>query len=943
MSFFSKSWFPAAVVSLAIAANYAGGGAETPGAHETFVQAPAQDTVVYPKNGYKLRRKGNFDASTLPDSVLKALGINIDFGDDSVSMLTARDTIFPPDSLRLIDPFRYKYYVALLDSLTHRIVSDSLAASYLSLLAASDTLQARLDSADRFKLDSLYKLDSAFRAREAFLAWYNSLDPEARKKYDREQKIKRKMAIADSIKTIKEREKEIRDSIRESTPRVLETFAFPDSMQFKRIVTWTVDQDFHDIKPQEPDTSYNYYFNDYAFRRKDVNATWLGVAGSPLQTYDFLQRNDSRTPDFYAVYEPWTYNSGTLPMYNSKTPHTELAYWGNLLSNDDIASENLHIMTTQNILPSWNFNILYERWGGGGMLVNEETNNKTFSIGTNYVGKKYMLHAGYISNTVTHGENGGITDLTMVRDTTINTREMPVAMSSGAESSVRRKTYFLNQQYRIPFTFLIKKKDEPEKKQESLPDTLAVDPALLNPGAGAAAAPETEDGEGKEEASRSDEDVTTAFIGHSTEWTTWERKYTDNISASNSAARALFNDTFNYNPSKSADSLGTSHLENRIFLRLQPWAEDAVVSKLDVGIGDVLRSYFDSTATKFRTREHSLYTYAGANGRLNDMSWSAKARLYLQGAYAGDMSVEAEAGYSFYPFRKAKKSPVTVSARFETSLTTPDYYRRRMYANHYSWNNDFAKSSLTRVSGSISIPYWRLRARAGYTLLANNVYYDAGSIARQNGKPMSVFSAQLNKDFVLADLIHLDNNILLQYSSDKDVLPLPAFALNSRWYLQFIVQRNDYGEKVLEMQLGANALYNSSWYAPAWNPNIGVFYNQTQEKYTNGPIIDLFINAQWKRACIFVKWENFNTGWPFDRADYFTAHGYINTVSMIKLGLFWPFYVQPGNGSASSSGSGSSEGDAMMSGGSFGGGSSDGGSFGGGSFGGGDRIRGSRL
>ena len=123
-----------------------------------------------------------------------------------------------------------------------------------------------------------------------------------------------------------------------------------------------------------------------------------------------------------------------------------------------------------------------------------------------------------------------------------------------------------------------------------------------------------------------------------------------------------------------------------------------------------------------------------------------------------------------------------------------------------------------------------------------------------------------------------------------------------------------------------------------------MFYNQTQEKYTNGPIIDLFINAQWKRACIFVKWENFNTGWPFDRADYFTAHGYINTVSMIKLGLFWPFYVQPGNGNASSSsGSGSSEGDAMMSGGSFGGGSSDGGSFGGGSFGGGDRIRGSRL
>lgn len=916
MSFFSKSWFPAAVVSIAIAASLSDGAPAPETLGIAYVSA-SPDTVIYPKNGYKLRRKGTFDAASLPDSVLKALGISIDFADDSMSMLTARDTIFPPDSLRLTDPFRYKYYVALLDSLTHRIVSDSLLASYRSFLEAADTARALLDSSDRFKLDSLYRADSTLRAREAFLAWYNGLTPEERKKYDYEQKVKRKLAIADSIRLIKEREKEIRDSIRESTPRVLETFAFPDSMQFKRIVTWTVDQDFHDIDPQEPDTSYNHYFNDFAFRRKDVNATWLGVAGSPVQTYDFFKREDSRTPDFYSVYEPWSYNSGTLPMYNTKTPHTELAYWGNLLSNDDIASENLHIMTTQNILPSWNFNILYERWGGGGMLINEETNNKTFSIGTNYVGKKYMLHAGYISNTVTRQENGGLADLTMVRDTTVNSREMPVVMSSNAESSIRRKTYFLDQQYRIPFTFLIRKKDVPEQKNEtSMPDSLAVDPSLLIP----SAAPEGGSAERKDslDTGGDEGDVTTAFIGHSTEWTTYERKYTDNISSSNSAARALFNDTFNYNGSKSADSLRTSHLENKLFLRLQPWAADAIVSKLDVGVGDVLRTYFDSTATRYKVNEHSLFTYAGANGRYGDMDWSAKARLYLQGAYAGDMSVQAEANYSFYPFRRARKSPVTLGVRFETSLKTPDYYQRHIYANHYRWDSDFDKTSLTRLQGSISVPHWKLSAKVGYALLANNIYYDTQGIARQNAKAMSVLSAQLRKDFVVADLLHFDNNLLMQLSSDEDVLPLPAFAVNSRLFMQFIVQRNDEGEKVLELQLGADALCNTKWYAPAWNPNLGVFHNQNEEKYSNGPIIDLFVNAQWKRACIFVKWENFNMGWPFDRADYFTAHRYINTTSMVKLGLFWPFYVQPGRGGGTSSSGSSGEfsaDDAFSSGG----------------------------
>ena len=36
---------------------------------------------------------------------------------DTTPALSARDTIFPPDSLKETDPFRYKYYVALIDSL----------------------------------------------------------------------------------------------------------------------------------------------------------------------------------------------------------------------------------------------------------------------------------------------------------------------------------------------------------------------------------------------------------------------------------------------------------------------------------------------------------------------------------------------------------------------------------------------------------------------------------------------------------------------------------------------------------------------------------------------------------------------------------------------------------------------------------------------------------
>ena len=891
---FSRMWFPVAVVGLATLGTVM----STDPVESSFSVAPVAteirlegaspfaDTVKYPIAGYKLRRRGDFTAEQLPDSVLRSLGITLTFEDedDSLPRLTARDTIPVPDSLRETDPFRYKYYVALIDSLIHRIVSDSLQKSYIDLMAEEDTLHARLDSADRHMLDSLYYRDSTIRAREAFLAWYNSLSKEERKKYDFEQKMKRRMAVSDSLRKIKEEKKDYRDSVIENTPRILETFALPDSLLYKRIITWETDQDFHNVNARVPDTTFNKYFYDYAFRRKDVNATWLGVAGSPVLTYNYFLREPYSMPVFYAPLSSWSTTAKGFAMYNSKTPYTELAYWGTLLADQAKESDNIRIFTTQNILPSLNFSILYERWGGGGMLVNETTKNKTLAVGVNHLGKRYLMHAGYVANTVNRKENGGVSDLDMVRDTIVDAREIPISLSD-ASSRVQQHSVFLDQQYRIPFTFI-------NRLRAARDTTFTFDSTAT--------------------------DITTAFIGHSTEYTTYMRKYVDNISASKAAERAFYHDAFNYDDTASSDSLRLNELDNKVFIRLQPWKAEAPVSKLDAGLGYTVQTWLDSidpdTGEISRTRGNSFYTYAGANGRLlRNMQWDAKGKYYLGGYHAGDFSLQANASYAFYPFRRARKSPVSVSASFEQTLSDPDYYQQHMHANHFAWNNSFDKISSTKLRGKIDIPYWKMSAGIGYSLLVNGVYYDSLTV-RQNSSAVSILSATLRKDFVLGGLVHLDNQLLVQLSSDQQTVPLPRFALNGKYFLQFIVQRNDEGEKVLEMQIGANAFYNSSWYAPGWNPNIGVFYNQRNVKYENGPIVDLFINAQWKRACIFVKWENMNMGWPLDKADYFTAHRYINTQKIVKMGLYWPFYTLPGKSSGGGAeGASASRGDANAS------------------------------
>ena len=819
---------------------------------------------------------------------------------DTVPLVTARDSIFPPDSLKETDPFRYKYYVAIIDSLVHKIVSDSLKQAG--------------DSIDWPILDSLYTIEYNARKKAEFDSWYAGLSKNDKRKYDVEQKEKIKRREADSLQTIKDSLVAIRDSIRENTPRILETFALPDSMLYKRIIQWTHEREFHKMDIKIPDTTANFRFHDYPFFRKDVNATWLGVAGSAVQYYNYFNRTSENGVSFYQPYESWTYSAKTLPFYNTKTAYTELSYTGTLFANTQKASDNLHILTSQNIFPEFNYTLEYNRFGGNGIMENETTANKSLSASFNYTGKKYLMHAGYIHNKITRNENGGTTDNAMVRDTTLDAREYPIHLSK-ASNKIVKKTFFLDQQYRIPFTFINTMRDKKWDKayRERIlasGDSLmiaSVDSLVLLAAQEREAARDTLD----------PEDITTAFIGHSSEYSVFRKRYEDQISSSDEIARQFYRD-FLYNPTNSYDSTRVSKLENRVFLRLQPWADDAIVSKLNAGVGNRITNWydFDPTFLKGNTNTiwNSSFVYAGVEGQLRDyIHWDASGDYVFLGSEMNDMSIKANALFTLHPFRRARKSPVSLNVHFETSLKEPEHYHNHFYSNHFKWNNEFRKTSETKLQARLDIPKWKVSAEVGYALLDGNIYFDSLAVVRQNTSPMSMLSASLSKDFAFGPL-RMDNRLLFQVSSNQDVVPVPTLAANSRLYLQF-----DISKGTMKMQLGGDVWYNTLYYSPAWNPAVGVFYNQKQTQYHNGPVIDAFINVQWKRACIFLKAENVGQGWPMEKNDYFSAHHYIRTQRALKFGVYWPFYLQPFQNQKVKAGSGLSSGGGRsdMGGGGF--------------------------
>ena len=829
------------------------------------------------------------DSITAPDSTIDLI-------------LSAKDTIRIPDSLKETDPFKYRYYIAIKDSTTRVQVRDSL-------MAAGDSLELA-------RLDSLYIKDSTEVAKARHDAWYASLSRKERKKYDMEQALPALIAAANRKMEVKDSIRAAKDSIIAEKPRILQTFAVPDSMQYKRLITWEHDRFFHNINLKDYDTTYNYRFNDYPFFKGDaVNSVWLGVVGAPEESYDFFKRKEEDNAIFYTPYTTYSYDPESAPQFNTKTPYTELAYWGTLFANQEKEESNVQVLTTQNITPELNFTLEYRRYGSNGMLRREDTDNRSFLATTNYLGKRYLMHAGFIYNKVERSENGGVIDQSWIRDTTVDAREIEVHLKD-AGNKLKKNTIFLDQSYRIPFSFINKAK---EKKAEKLRmarrdsimasgDSLVIEAFLEKEREDSLEALHARDTINLEE------NVTTAFIGHSSEYSVFRKTYTDDISASDSIGRAFYHDRFFINPTQSMDSLRVMKFENRAFIRLQPWKSDGIVSKLDVGIGDKLASYFSFKPQDYLTGsrnvlQNSVYLYAGANGQLKKyMKWDAKGQYTFLGHEINDFDIDANLMFSVYPFRRHRNSPLTFRAHFETSLEEPDYYQQHLFTNHFRWDNDFSKISTTKAEASLSIPRWQLAASFGYALLSNNIYYDNTGIVRQNTAPMSVMTASLKKNFKVWNF-HFDHKALFQLSSNEEVMPLPMLALNFRYYFQFNVVRN-----VMQMQIGANGTYTTKWYLPAYNPVLGVFHNQNETKYGNCPYIDAFVNIQWKRACIFIKAINVNMGWPSKSADYFTADGYIAPQRAIKFGISWPFYMQPGNNKSTTKGGAAAKGGSKSGG-----------------------------
>ena len=648
----------------------------------------------------------------------------------------------------------------------------------------------------------------------------------------------------DSTETRKRRER-----------RPLESYYFNDTVRALYNWKWSVDRDYNRVNISPLDTTLQDWRIDYVFYRNGVGDMALGGLGQSSQPINWFERRQDKDFTFARSYDAYTARLENVPFYNAKRPYTNTMYLES--GQKRYREEHFELVHSQNITPSTSANIEYKARNNMGRYEWQRTKNQALSLGVAHTGKRYSIHAAYMHNFISARENGGVVGKWAIADTTF---EMPSGVpvrlaSSQAENTYRNNGFFVKQAIAIPLQRVT-------EYDFSLADLSAV------------------------------------YIGHQIEYNRWSKVYSD-INSTYTNERGdrnpdgeyirtehnYYNDWF-INPSTTRDSISESILSNRVYVQVQPWDRYGVVSTIDGGVGVDLHTYSYLRLEDYlsgrvtRDKRTSWYVYGATGGMIKRYAdWGVDAKYYPSGYRGGDLSVGAKITLRAF----INERPLILSGRFRQELRTPGYWQENLFSNHYVWFNSFDKESETRFEVNFSVPSIALEVGVWQGVLSNTIYYGADSRPAQCSDAVSLTSLYARKDFCIAGF-HLDHRALVQITSNESVLPVPTFSAFLSYFYEFWVKRD-----VLRVQVGIDGRFNTSYYAPGYNPALSVFYNQREVKVGNYPYLDLFVSAKWKRMRILLKLQHLNQD-LFGNGEYFQAALYPLNPRMFKLGISWSFY-----------------------------------------------------
>jgi hypothetical protein len=632
-----------------------------------------------------------------------------------------------------------------------------------------------------------------------------------------------------------------------------------DSLGKKIVRQWSLSRDFTEEVKIPFDTVFSM-FNRY--RRTDqysfANAT-LGNYGLPFYQINFFDRITDPDKFLYSYYYPLMYVPERAMFMNTQVPFTEIVWtYGTPATT---AEQTFRVWHSQNVNRYFNLGLIYDIVYSLGQYNYQRSEDKDFTFYSSYTGEKYKAYFSAGINNITSYENGGITNASQLPQ--FDTREVQVNLGdpNKAKSELKNRNLLLVQRYTIG----------------GISSTPADSAAPAKRG----------------------------FLGlsgtfsHIFIWESNRRSYSDN------SPRSGFYDTTFINRNITFDSLSSRIIKNTLrfdfltdptrkfrlgggfgirnelhrYSQIMPSSADTVITINQSSKVDTTYEFADTLSWK---KNNNAIVGRLFNNIGDKFRWTATGELFLTGYRAGDLRVDGEIVKSF-DWKRGRASWTIFGSMINRQ---PSFWYEQWGSNNFRWNNNFDKEFRIDLGTDFSFPGRSADLRFNYAIIDNYTDFGIDGMPSQHGGGLSVVALQIKKG-LRAWKFHLDNDVLVQQSSNQDVLSLPLVTVRSAAFFEHLFIFESTNGR-LNLQTGAEVFMHTPYHAYAYMPATGRFYRQDQVMTGNYPFINVFLNFKIQRTRAFIMFDHVNSGMM--GYDYYMVPTYPMNIRMLRYGIGWTFY-----------------------------------------------------
>lgn len=602
------------------------------------------------------------------------------------------------------------------------------------------------------------------------------------------------------------------------------------------------------------DTLFLNYHKSFIPSHQSTAWATTGNFGASGQNQIFFQRKPTSEFFFQDAIDSWLPGVATQRYYNTRIPMTIISHntGGNKYSNQDRTQVLFSGNVDKKLQLGGAIDYIYSK----GSYNYQADKNFRWSLFGSYIGDRYEMQTFFNSYNYLGKENGGITDDQYITDpakvqggeTKVDNKSIPTYLTA-AHSKMTGLEFYLNQSYNvghykyqrdsvtdtiigrtyIPVTRFIWTADFKTSKHLFLNQNAAQDQSFFE----------------NSYLSLTGTDETTRY---------WRLRNTLGVS--------LLEGFNKY--AKFGFSVYATHE-----MRRYKQVVDTVSGK------ELPEGLVELPVTIDPTKTQQLLWVGGqlTKQRGSILTYAATAQFGLLGDVSGDIDIEGSVTTRFKLFGD------TVSLKaygYFKNLEAP-YLLKQFVSNHYAWDNKFSKVQRFRAGGVLNLPWIYTSINVGYETLNNYIYFNNNSLPEQSSSAVHVLNASLTNHLGFG-IFNWDNEVTYQTSSNATVLPLPKFSIFSNMYLKFRIAR------VLDVQVGVDCNYYTKYHAPAYNPAIMSFYNQSEIECGNFAFADVYANFKLKKARFYVMYSHANKG-LFGGNNYFSIPHYPLNPGRFQLGI----------------------------------------------------------